>query len=157
VHCQKAEWQSGSLKVHITAAATTDGSDCAALRNQLGNENMGPIRKEVFARRCPEWKNNADCSLIYKSYWVQWNSLVECNWELADGCFKTAQIALPWSRVKEYWNSFIQDFQQEILVSAKPWARLGSSTGYKQLATLTGGANNVIPMLDKAPEPGARA
>jgi hypothetical protein len=35
-------------------------------------------------------------------------------------------------------------------VSAKPWARSDSSTGYKQLATLTGGANNVIPVLDRS-------
>jgi hypothetical protein len=27
--------------------------------------------------------------------------MVECNWEFADGHFKTDQIAFPWSKVKE--------------------------------------------------------
>lgn len=77
--CQKAERQSGSLKVHSTAAATIGGLDCAAMREQLHDENMGPILKEVLARRRPKWKDNAECSLIYKSHWDQWNSLAEYN------------------------------------------------------------------------------
>jgi hypothetical protein len=46
------------------------------LREQLDDENMGPILKEMLARRQLEQKDNADCSLIYKSQWVQWNLLV---------------------------------------------------------------------------------
>jgi hypothetical protein len=46
------------------------------MREQLDDENMGPVLKEVLARWCSEWKDNADCSLIYKSHWVQWKSLV---------------------------------------------------------------------------------
>jgi hypothetical protein len=46
------------------------------MREQLDDENMGPVLKEVLARRHPEWKDKADCSLIYKSHWIHWSSLV---------------------------------------------------------------------------------
>jgi hypothetical protein len=49
----------------------------------------------------------ANFSPTYKGYWAQWNSLVvrdsmlERHWESANGWSKTAQIALPHSKVNE--------------------------------------------------------
>jgi hypothetical protein len=50
--CQTTELQSGSSK-SITAAATIEGRDYAALRVQLDDENMASILKEVLARKLP--------------------------------------------------------------------------------------------------------
>jgi hypothetical protein len=58
-------------------------------------------------RQCPEWKNIFDRSPIYKSCWVQWNSLLvrdgmmEWKWQSTDGLSKTAEIVLPESKMKE--------------------------------------------------------
>jgi hypothetical protein len=65
------------------------------------------ILQEVEAGQHPEWKNIADHSLIYKSYWVQWKSLLvrdgllERHWESAYGRTRTAQIGFHRSKVKE--------------------------------------------------------
>jgi hypothetical protein len=77
-----------------------------ALRaDQLNNPDIGPILREVETGRRPEWKDIADQSPTYKSYWAQWKSLavrngvLERHWESANGRSQVAQIVIPRSRV----------------------------------------------------------
>jgi hypothetical protein len=104
----KTEGQASCWNVRVIAAAATDGWDRAALRReQLADQDVGHIPQEVEAGQRPEWKDIADRSPIYKSYWAQRKSLavrdgvLERNWESAAGRMKTAQIVLPPSKVKE--------------------------------------------------------
>jgi hypothetical protein len=61
----------------------------------------------VEAGQRPQWKDIADRSPTYKSYWAQWKSLVvrdgvlERLWESVDGRTKTAQVVIPHSKVKK--------------------------------------------------------
>jgi hypothetical protein len=84
------------------------GWDPVALRTeQLNDADIGPILQEVETGQRPEWKDIADHSPLYKSYWAQWNSLtvrngiLERNWESANDRSKIAQIVVPRSRVKD--------------------------------------------------------
>jgi hypothetical protein len=77
------------------------------ITEQLNDPNIGPILQEVETGQRPEWKNIADRSPTYKSYWAQWKSLavrndvLERNWESANGRSQVAQIVIPRSRVKD--------------------------------------------------------
>jgi hypothetical protein len=68
---------------------------------------VGPILQEVETGQYPEWKDTVNNSPIYKSCLAQKRSLVvrdgmlEHHWESANGRTKTAQIVLPWSKIKE--------------------------------------------------------
>jgi hypothetical protein len=59
-------------------------------REQLDDNDMGPILQEVKAGECPKWEAIADCCPIHKGYWAQQNSLVVrdvtlgLHWESAD-------------------------------------------------------------------------
>jgi hypothetical protein len=61
----------------------------------------------VEAGQHAEWKKIVDCSPIYKSYWVQCNSLkerhsvLEHHWEFGQWKDKESRNVLPWSKVKE--------------------------------------------------------
>jgi hypothetical protein len=79
-----------------------------ALRTeQLNDPDLGRILQEVETGQRPEWKDIADRSPTYKSYWAQWKSLavrdgiLERNWGSANGRSKIAQIVVPRSRVKD--------------------------------------------------------
>jgi hypothetical protein len=94
--------------VRIITTAAADGWDRASLRReQLDDDELGPLLQEVEAGQRPEWKDIADHSPTYKSYWAQWKSLVvrdgvlESLWESVDGRTKTAQVVIPHSKVKE--------------------------------------------------------
>jgi hypothetical protein len=50
------------------------------------------------------------------------DSLLDCHWESADRRFKIAQIVLPQSKMKKYWESSMEDFQ-DIWMSTKPWIK----------------------------------
>jgi hypothetical protein len=104
----KIERRSEGLKVRIITTAAADGWDRASLRReQLADDEMGPLLQEVEAGQRPEWKDIADRSPAYRGYWVQWKSLVVRDgvlkrlWESVDGRAKTAQIVIPRSKVKE--------------------------------------------------------
>jgi hypothetical protein len=76
-------------------------------REQLADPDIGPILQEVENGQRPEWKDIANRSPTYKSYWAQWKSLAvtngifERNWESASGRAQIAQTVLPRSRVKD--------------------------------------------------------
>jgi hypothetical protein len=98
----------GAGRRQVGAAVAAAGRDPAALRTeQLNDPGTGPILEQVEAGQRAEWKDIADRSSTYKSYWAQWKSLavrngiLESHWEYADGRSKTAQIILPRSRVKD--------------------------------------------------------
>jgi hypothetical protein len=69
--------------------------------------DVGPIQQEMETGQRPEWKDIADRSPTYKSYWAQWKSLavrngiLERNWESAKGRSTVAQIVIPRSKVKD--------------------------------------------------------
>jgi hypothetical protein len=74
-------------------------------REQLADNDLGPLMREMEAGQRPEWKDISDRGPIYKSYWVQWKSVALRNgvlvrhWESADR--KMTQVVIPNSRVKE--------------------------------------------------------
>jgi hypothetical protein len=85
-----------------------DGWDPVALkREQLDDPDVGPILQEVETGQCPEWKDIADHSPTYKSYWTQWKSfavrdgVLKRHWESTNGRSKIAQVVLPRSRVDD--------------------------------------------------------
>jgi hypothetical protein len=107
-HCQKIKRRDESLKVRIITTAVADCWDRASLRReQVADDEMGPLLQEVEAGQRPEWKDITDHSPTYKGYWAQWKFLMvmdgalECLWESADGRTKTAQVVIPSSKVEE--------------------------------------------------------
>jgi hypothetical protein len=106
--CQKVEAREDIKQVRAIAAVAAVGWDPAALSTeQLNDPDIGCILQEVETGQRPEWKDIADRSPTYKSYWAQWKSLavrngiLERNWEFANGRPQIAQIVLPRSRVKD--------------------------------------------------------
>jgi hypothetical protein len=79
----------------------------ALRRMQLADNYVGQILQEAQVGQHSEWKDIADHSPIYKSYWAQWKFLVvrdnilECHLETANGETKTAQRVLLENKVKE--------------------------------------------------------
>jgi hypothetical protein len=54
-----------------------DGWDPVPLRReQLDDPDVGSILQEVETGQRLEWKDIANCSPTYKSYWAQWKSLM---------------------------------------------------------------------------------
>jgi hypothetical protein len=108
VQCHKVEAWENIAKVRGIAAMAAASWDLATLRtDQLNDPDIGPILQETETGQRPEWKDIADRSPTYKSYWAQWKSLavrndiLEHNWESANGRVTVAQIVLPWSKVKD--------------------------------------------------------
>jgi hypothetical protein len=66
---------------------------------QLADDFVGQIIKEVETGQRPEWKEICDRSCIYKSCWIQWNFVVvrdgglKRHKESADGTTKTFQMS----------------------------------------------------------------
>jgi hypothetical protein len=92
----------------VCIAVAAAGWNPVTLRTeQLNNQGIGPILEEVKARQCPEWKDIANRSPMYKSYWAQWKSLtvrngiLECHRESIDGQSKIAKRILSWRRVND--------------------------------------------------------
>jgi hypothetical protein len=88
--------------IRAIAAVAAPGWDPATLRTeQLNDPDIGPILQEVGTGHRPEWKDIADRSPTYKSYWARWKSLVvrndilERNWESANGRSTIAQNSHP--------------------------------------------------------------
>jgi hypothetical protein len=91
-HCQKVEAKAEEKQVRAIAAVAADGWDPVALRReQLDDTDVGLILQEAETGQRPEWKDIADRSPTYKSYWAQWKSLavrdgvLERHWESANG------------------------------------------------------------------------
>jgi hypothetical protein len=80
----------------ITPVAATRWGSAALRREQLNDKDIGPILEEAETGQRPEWKDIANRSPTYKSYWAQWKSLAVMNgiqvrhWEFADGQYKIA-------------------------------------------------------------------
>jgi hypothetical protein len=96
------------LKIPVVTTAAAEGWDRAALRReQLADDDVGQLLKEVEAGQRPEWRDISDRSLVYKTYWAQWKSLavrdgvLERHWESADGKTKTAETVIPCGKVRE--------------------------------------------------------
>jgi hypothetical protein len=78
-----------------------------ALRTEhLNDPGIEPILQEVETGQL-KWKDIADRSPTYKSYWAQWKSLavrngiLQRNWESANGQSQIAQVVIPRSRVQD--------------------------------------------------------
>jgi hypothetical protein len=114
--------------------------DPVALRTeQLNDPDIGPILQEVETGQRPEWKDIADHSPTYKSYWARWKSLavrngiLEHNWESANGRSKIAQIVIPRSRVKDVLAELHDGPSGGPLGVNKTVIKFGKdSTGYKR-------------------------
>jgi hypothetical protein len=58
---------------------------------RLNDPEIEPILQKVETGQRPEWKNIADRSPTYGSYWAQWkflavrNGVLEGNWESTNG------------------------------------------------------------------------
>jgi hypothetical protein len=107
-HCHKIEAQADVKQVRAIAAVAAGDWDLAALRTeQLNDLDIGPLLQEVETGQRPQWKDIADCSSTYKSYWAQWKSLsvrtgiLQHNWESPNGRSQVAQVVIPRSRVKD--------------------------------------------------------
>jgi hypothetical protein len=103
------------------------GWDPATLRReQLADPDIGSILQEIETGQRPEWKDIANRSPAYKSYWAQWKSLavrngiLERNWESASGRAQIAQTFLPRGRVKQVLTNYTTERQEVILGSTKP-------------------------------------
>jgi hypothetical protein len=61
-------------------AVSAAGWDPATLRKeQLNDQDVGPILEEVETEQHPEWKDIAEYRPTYKSYWAQWKFLTVRN------------------------------------------------------------------------------
>jgi hypothetical protein len=107
-HCHKVELRADIKHVGAISALPAAEWDPLVLRTeQVNDTDIGPILQEVETGRRPEWKDIADRSPPYKSYWAQWKSLavrngvLKRNWESANGRSKVAQIVLPLSKVED--------------------------------------------------------
>jgi hypothetical protein len=79
-HCQKVETRAGVKQIRAIAALPAVGWDPVALRSEQPNDpDIEPILREVETGRRPDWKDIADRSPTYKSYWPQWKSLAVRN------------------------------------------------------------------------------
>ena len=133
-HCRKVERTDGQT-VRIVATAAADGWDQQALRReQLADNDIGTLMREMEAGRRPEWKDISDRCPLYKSYWVQWKSLVLRNgvpvrhWKSADGKKKTAQVVIPHSKVRKIWRRCTDVNPEDILGLTKQLTRSGNAT-----------------------------
>jgi len=107
-HCQKVEQREDDQRVRMVIAAPADGWDHQDLRReQLADNDLGPLIREIEAGCRPEWRDICNRGPIYKSYWVQWKSfalrdgVLVRHWESTDGRKKTAQVVVPQSKVDE--------------------------------------------------------
>jgi hypothetical protein len=107
-HCHKVEARADIKHVRGTAAVDAAGWDPGTLRTeQLNDPDIGPILREVETGKGPGWKDIADRSPTYKTYWAQWKSLavrngtLERTWESANGRYQIAQIVLPRRKEKD--------------------------------------------------------
>jgi hypothetical protein len=72
-HCHKVESRAYVKQIRAITIVAGAGWDPVALRmEQLNDPDIGPILQEVEAGQRPVWKDNADRSPTYKSYWAQW-------------------------------------------------------------------------------------
>jgi hypothetical protein len=79
------------------AVAATGWDPASLRREQLNEQDVGPILNEVETERHPEWKHIADCSPMYKSYWAQWKSLVVRNGKL-ERHWESISVGQKWPR-----------------------------------------------------------
>jgi hypothetical protein len=60
-------------------------------REQLSDQDIGPILEEMEARQHPEWKDIAYNSPTYKSCWARWKSIavedgiLKLHWNSTNG------------------------------------------------------------------------
>jgi hypothetical protein len=108
VQCHKVEARENIAKVRGIATMAAARWDPVTLSTeQLKDPDIGPILQEIETGQRPEWKDIADRSPTYKSFWAHWKSLavrngiLEHNWESANGRVTIAQIVIQRSKVKD--------------------------------------------------------
>jgi hypothetical protein len=105
-HCHKVEARADVKQVRAIAPQPA-GIREHRKRSKLNDTDILAILHEVETGHRSEWKDIAERSLTYKSYWVQWHSLavrngiLKRNRESANGRSKIAQTVIPRSRVKD--------------------------------------------------------
>jgi hypothetical protein len=63
-------------QVRAVVLIATDGLYLTTIqREQLSGQDIGPILEEMETRQHSEWKDIADSSPTYKTYWAQWKSI----------------------------------------------------------------------------------
>jgi hypothetical protein len=150
-HYRRVEVRADIKQVWAIIAVATAEWDPAALRKkQLNDPAIGPIREEGETGQRPEWKDIANCSTMYKSYWAQWkllavrNGILQHDWESANGQSQIAQIVLPQSRVRMCWLNYMANHQEVTWVSTKTWIMFCNDTsGSRQEVILRDGADCV--------------
>jgi hypothetical protein len=135
-HFHKVVARADVKQVRAIMAVAASGWDSAALRSELNDQDIGLVLQEVETGQCPEWKDMADRSPTYKSYWAQWKSvavsdILERHWESADGRSKTAQTILPRSRVNDVLSELYGTPSRGHLGSTRPWIKSGTGTALK--------------------------
>jgi hypothetical protein len=114
---------------HISTVEAA-GWDPAALRTEKQkDQDIWPFLGEVETGQRPEWRDIADRSPRYKSYWAQWKSLGVRNgilahhWKSTDGRYKMLTDGGPSGghlgvnktlnkvRQKYYWPQAINDIE----------------------------------------------
>jgi len=128
------EQQAGGQRVGIVATAAANGRDRQALRReQLEDNDLGTLIREMEAGRRPEWRDISDRGPVYKGYSAQWNSFVlrdgvlERHWELADRKEKKAQVVTNHSKMKEVLAELYGVHKKDIWWLTKSSKRSGNS------------------------------
>ena len=62
-------------RVRRVASAAANGWDRQALREQLAENDLGPLIWETEVGQRPKKRDISDQSPIYKTYWAQWKFL----------------------------------------------------------------------------------
>jgi hypothetical protein len=105
-NCHKVDIRADIKQIRSISTLPAADWDPQVLRTErLYDQDIGPFLQEVEPGRRPDWKDIADRSAPYKSYWAQSkllavrNGVVERKWKSANGRSKVAQIGLPGSKV----------------------------------------------------------
>jgi hypothetical protein len=104
--------------------------------------------EDVETWQPPGWKDIADGSITYKSYWVQLkffvltNGILHRHWESADGRSKIVHIVLPRSRA-----NYMVNHQEVTWVWTRFWIRPGKiTTASRQEAMFRSGTCSATPV-----------
>jgi hypothetical protein len=118
VTIHKVEDRAEIKQIRAITTVAAAGWDPTALRmEQLDDPDIRPILQELETGQRPEWKDIADRSPTYKSYWAQWKSLtvrngiLVRNWESANGRSQVEQIILLRSRIRDVMTNYTADLQ----------------------------------------------
>ena len=78
-YCRNLGRSDGQLVRIVTTAADDDWDQQALRREQLADNGIGPLIREIEPERRPEWMDISDRGPNYKRYGGQWKSLLLRN------------------------------------------------------------------------------